>query len=107
VTDPNLDDPYRGLYLTADAVDRILAEPGAPLAPDPVDAELAERIEERAHRGPSRLRALATEFQLSTLDTEMLLIALAPDLDARFERLYGYLNDEVTRRRPTIGLALE
>ena len=25
----------------------------------------------------------------------------------RFERLYGYLNDDVTRRRATIGLALE
>ena len=30
-----------------------------------------------------------------------------PDLDSRFERLYGYLNDDVTRRRASIGLALE
>ena len=34
-------------------------------------------------------------------------MALAPDLDARFERLYGYLHDDVTRRRASIGLALE
>ena len=34
-------------------------------------------------------------------------VALAPDLDRRFERLYGYLNDDVTRRRATIGLSLE
>ena len=32
---------------------------------------------------------------------------MAPDLDSRFERLYGYLNDDVTRRRATIGLSLE
>jgi len=32
---------------------------------------------------------------------------MAPDIDARFERLYGYLNDDLTRRRATIGLALE
>ena len=35
------------------------------------------------------------------------MIALVPDLDSRFERLYGYLNDDVTRRRASIGLALE
>ncbi|GFN07314.1 hypothetical protein Smic_58700 [Streptomyces microflavus] len=41
------------------------------------------------------------------LDVELLLAAMAPDIDARFERLYGYLNDDLTRRRPAIGLALE
>lgn len=30
-----------------------------------------------------------------------------PDLDPRFERFYGYLNDDVTRRRASIGLALQ
>jgi hypothetical protein len=35
------------------------------------------------------------------------LVALAPDLDPRFERLYGYLHDDVSRRRASIGLALE
>ena len=34
-------------------------------------------------------------------------IAAAPDLDARFEKAYGYLHDDVTRRRASIGLALE
>ena len=45
-------------------------------------------------------------FELTPLDVELLLIALIPDLDSRFERLYGYLNDDVTRRRATVGLAL-
>ena len=44
---------------------------------------------------------------LDELDVDLLLVALAPDLDSRFERLYGYLNDDVTRRRATIGLSLE
>ena len=34
-------------------------------------------------------------------------MALAPDLDPRFERLYGYLHDDVSRRRASAGLALE
>ena len=44
---------------------------------------------------------------LSKQDVEFLVICMLPDLDARFERLYGYLNDDVTRRRATVGLALE
>jgi hypothetical protein len=107
-TDPAADDPYRGLYLTDETVDRILSGPPPPLAPDPADAEAAEEIDQRArHRGPSRPHNIAAEFGLSSVDIELLLIALAPDVDGRFERLYGYLNDDVTRRRPTVGLALE
>ncbi|MFE2129597.1 ATP-binding protein [Streptomyces amritsarensis] len=99
--DPDPDDPYRGQYLTPEAVARILDEgaehgPGLPaLAP--------------AWPPPpgSPLGVLATRFALEPLDVDLLLVALAPDLDARFERLYGYLNDDLTRRRPTVGLALE
>ena len=46
-------------------------------------------------------------FVLEPVDTELLLVALMPDLDARFELLYAYLHDDVTRRRASIGLALE
>jgi hypothetical protein len=53
------------------------------------------------------LRALSRAFRLDDVDLDILLIALIPDLDARFERLFGYLNDDVTRRRATIGLALD
>jgi hypothetical protein len=34
-------------------------------------------------------------------------VGIAPDVDPRFERLYGYLNDDVSRRRPTVGLTFE
>ena len=101
--DPAPDDPFRGLYLTDDDVDRLLAAPHCP-APPRDDAEL-QAVEQAA--GPSRLRALQEAFGLTDLDVEILLVALAPDLDPRFERLYGYLNDDVTRRRATVGLALE
>ncbi|MEU8973350.1 ATP-binding protein [Streptomyces monashensis] len=96
--DPDPDDPYRGQYLTPEAVRRILDEPGGLDIPvyDPQPAP-----------PDSVLGTLAARFGLSPLDTDLLLIALAPDLDARFERLYGYLNDDLTRRRPTVGLALE
>jgi hypothetical protein len=104
--DPNPDDPFRGLYLTEDDVDRLLdgRAPGA--ARDETDLAAVERAEDEAG-SPSRLRALQRACDLTDLDIEILLATLLPDLDARFERLYGYLNDDVTRRRATAGLALE
>ena len=107
--DPTPDDPFRGLYLTDDDVDRLLA---ARITGPPRDDDALREVERacdeaEAAGSPSRLRALQRACGLTDLDVEILLAALVPDLDARFERLYGYLNDDVTRRRATIGLALE
>jgi AAA+ superfamily predicted ATPase len=46
-------------------------------------------------------------FGLSDIDVGVLLVALAPELDLRYERLYAYLQDDVTSRRPTVDLALD
>ncbi|MFI5771894.1 ATP-binding protein [Streptomyces sp. NPDC051658] len=105
LTDPDPDDAFRGLYLTDENIARLLDEDEARAFPLPVPPPSApdsgEAWEER-----SRLTSLAAEFGLTALDVEILLIALVPDLDDRFEAFYGYLNDDVTRRRPSIGLAL-
>jgi hypothetical protein len=104
------DDPFRGLYVSEEDVDRLLSGPADPLPALP-DAAV-RRIEKEADRAVAagadlRLRRLAASFDLEPLDVSLLLVALAPDLDARFERLYGYLHDDVARRRASIGLALE
>ncbi|MEU8617933.1 AAA family ATPase [Streptomyces sp. NPDC048623] len=57
--------------------------------------------------GTGRLAALVRAFGLSVLDAHLLLTALAPDVDRGFEALYGYLNDDVGRRRATVALALD
>ncbi|MGH3620772.1 MAG: ATP-binding protein, partial [Sciscionella sp.] len=93
------DDPYRGLYLTPEAVQRIL-DTRSPSSASGVSYGPAPSQD-------TRLGQLVARFGLIPLDVELLVIAMAPDIDARFERLYGYLNDDVTRRRPTVGLALE
>ncbi|MET8450180.1 ATP-binding protein [Streptomyces sp. NPDC005209] len=114
--DPTADDPLRGLYLPQEAVQHLLGtEPaGAPVglvdladpAPaGPAGTESAAPIAPAAHT--DRLIGLASRMGLSELDTAILLVALAPDLDRAFEPLYGYLNDDVSRRRATTGLALD
>ncbi len=106
--DPAPDDPFRGLYLTEEVVDQLLAPAGQAPRPDWAAREAVESEADAALAdGASiRLRSLAIDAQLTELDVELLVIALVPDLDSRFERLYGYLNDDVTRRRATVGLAL-
>ena len=104
--DPDPHDPYRGLYLTAEAVQRVLDAPRQPpLFPPRDDLNLEAFAAEVPPPGP-RLTTLTGNFSLDPLDVELLLVALAPEVDPRFERLYGYLNDDVTRRHATVGLAL-
>lgn len=112
--DPHPDDPLRGLYLSDDHVDRLLRVSDIAVLPLLVDgaAPWVAEIEAAADRAEAagervRLREMARAFHLPPLDLVLLLIALAPDLDSRYERLYGYLNDDVSRRRASIGLCLE
>ncbi|WP_181766738.1 ATP-binding protein [Streptomyces albidus (ex Kaewkla and Franco 2022)] len=104
-TDPHPDDEFRGLYLNDETVLRLLDEGRSIAAPDETESDRLAESESRAD-ATSRLHTLAREFGLSALDVEILLITLLPDLDDRFESFYGYLNDDVTRRRPSAGLAL-
>ena len=53
-----------------------------------------------------RRSILADRYHLSPFDTNVLLICLAAELDLRYERLYAYLQDDVSKKRPTVDLAL-
>jgi SpoVK/Ycf46/Vps4 family AAA+-type ATPase len=101
-------------------LDKAIGEPvwaGVRLPPDAQEAAAA-RLDQLAHtigqrtaesmRAGVRLRLpeLAQAFGLTAFDTDVVLICLAPELDQGYERLYGYLHDDVTRRQPTIGLVL-
>ena len=104
-------DGGHGLFVSDEEVDALLRMPLArPLDPPPPGE--VEAVEEGADRARAagadiRLRRLMASFALRPLDVELLLVALAPDVDRRFERLYGYLHDDLGRRRASVGLALE
>jgi AAA+ superfamily predicted ATPase len=70
--------------------------------------EIARRTDESEAQGTTlRLPALADLFDLDAFDLDVVLACLAPELDRRYERLYAYLHDDVTRGRPTVGLVLD
>src|SRR5690349_716566 len=74
---------------------------------DQLALDIAEHVGESLSRGvPLRLVALAGLFDLTAIDLDMVLLCLAPELDRGYERLYAYLHDDVTRRQPTVDLAL-
>ena len=113
--DPDPTDRFRGLYISDAQIDGLLAGSPGPWLPEPPGSASAERLSAleadgdaaEANGADLRLRRLARSFGLDAFDVELLLIALAPDLDPRFERLFGYLHDDVSRRRASAGLALE
>ena len=95
-------DPYRGLRITPDHVARALAiAPGTPLPFREAPPDAASIPGEA-----TPLALLRDVLGLEDFDLDVLVIALAPELDLRYERLYAYLQDDVTRRRPTVDLAL-
>jgi Winged helix domain, variant/ATPase family associated with various cellular activities (AAA) len=53
-----------------------------------------------------RLKAVQTIFKLSDFEWQAFVLCLAPALDLRYERIYGYLQDDVTRTFASVDLLL-
>jgi SpoVK/Ycf46/Vps4 family AAA+-type ATPase len=113
----------QGLYISEQEIDALLAQPvGLPrwatapaslsqaeirAALEQITADIARRKTGSARHGITlRLDELGRLFQLTAFDTDALLICLAPELDLRYERLYAYLQDDVTKKRPSVDLIL-
>ena len=118
------DDDFRGLYISDEQADTLLnlgigghlwannnghhpAPFDFPAALDRACQEWGARTQASLAAGlPLRLPHLAAAFALTSTEIDALLIALAPEIDPRYERLYAYLQDDVTRKRPSLDLAL-
>jgi hypothetical protein len=121
--DPN--DDYRGLYIAQTEAAALVARPfgtswGQSIALPPDEAAaytaaLAHAAAQiaaaaaacRAAGAAPRLLQLAQDFALDRTALDILLLCIAPAFDTKYERLYGYLQDNVTRRRPAVRLVLD
>ncbi|HMI52371.1 MAG TPA: AAA family ATPase [Candidatus Saccharimonadales bacterium] len=102
---PEATSPFRGLYVSNEDVARLLdTEPGSPHFAGAIPA--ANEQSAQTKHGQSQLEWLLETFQLSHFDADLMLLALAPEVDLRYEKIFAYLQDDVTRKRPTIELAL-
>jgi ATP-dependent 26S proteasome regulatory subunit len=98
-------DPFRGLHIGPEDVDRWLADPVEGTALAKGLTSTAAGAVEAALDDPA-MGWLAETLSLSAFQIAAVLIAFAPELDLRYERLYAYLQDDVAKRRPTVDLAL-
>ena len=86
--DPNPADPYRGLYISD--------ELALSLAKDEPGATFDERLADATRR-----------LGLDGIDAAVLGLCAAPELNPRYGRLFGYLQDDITRKLPTPRLVSE
>jgi hypothetical protein len=109
------------LHVSAEELDAYLAAPF--VAPGGLPASLQEplaglwaqaaehrrEIDDRigATPEPSRLTRLIRAFGLSGLERDILLIALLAQLDGRYQRLFGVLQDDASRAAPAMFLIRE
>lgn len=72
-----------------------------------LEAEIEERrAVSLSARTYLALPQLAQLFRLTRFEEKCLLLCLAPELDRKYEKLYAYLQDDATRKRPTVDLLL-
>jgi hypothetical protein len=114
-------DPFRGLYLADEQVDAILcdwtSEKGRTTNPRTIELEemaaslreaIDARLEESEFAGsPMPMSQLALKFGLSAFECHALVAALAVEVDLRFESLYSWVRNDVTRKSPSVDLVLK
>ena len=119
------DDEFRGLYISDDEAVQLMRRPlgtswGQTVAlPEKEEESIASALaglrkeadslacSMRERGTPSRLEVLASVCGLDRFDRDVFMICLAPALDLRYQRVYGYLQDDVTRKYPTVNLVLD
>jgi SpoVK/Ycf46/Vps4 family AAA+-type ATPase len=118
-----VDNEFQGLFISEAEVDALLDQPlglprwaaaKVPLSPDELQAVLGRiaahiaacKTQSEQHGITLRLDELARLFALSSFEIDALLICFAPEIDLRYERLYAYLQDDVTKKKPGVDLVL-
>ncbi len=119
---PGEADEFRGMLISEAEIDRLMDH--VSLAGVTHDTQaLLDALEDEiaAHRAAAKARIaasraagvflpladLAARFALSEAETDLLLVALAPELATSYETIFAYLQNDATRKRPGVELALE
>ncbi|MEU4217125.1 ATP-binding protein [Actinoplanes sp. NPDC026623] len=105
----------RTVYISREEVAWLLAPAPAPPPDGAVHGELelaSQRIEARLRQSHAagvspRLAALGRRFGLSAAELRAVVVCLAPELRRKYDRLYAYLQDDITRKRPSADLILD
>ncbi|MEC4675488.1 MAG: ATP-binding protein [Nitrospirota bacterium] len=73
-----------------------------------VSSEIAAKISNTGSNAEFfPLVRLSRIFGLTPFELGALIIAIAPEIDRRYERIYGYFNDDITKKAPSVDLVFD
>ncbi len=105
-------DEFRGLYISDEQVDDLVRQVAAN---DNTLSTIEELTRQAALLGQTQTTwinawaqwvHLIAEFDLTPLEADALLLVMAPEINAKYETIYAYLNNDVTRKWATPELIL-
>ena len=107
-------DQLRGLVVTADHVQQLLRTKPEALqgrlnsAPTEFEARIEQRV---ALSSPNEtvlyLPRLTQLFQLNSFEVRCIIICLSLEIDRKYETLFAYFQDDVTKRQVSVDLVLK
>ncbi|OCT11384.1 hypothetical protein A8709_06840 [Paenibacillus pectinilyticus] len=112
-------DSFRGMFVSEDEFIRLIGGLGSEDELEEDEQEIGEMIEELEaaillRREESRkaglflpLAYLSTVFGFSSIEERFVMLGLAVELDRKYERIFGFLLDDLTSKTPNISLALQ
>jgi hypothetical protein len=89
-----------------DAVPAAVVDAVAPFvqAEGEAAAQIRRNVEVTAASVALRLEQLRTRFGLAAAELDVVLLVLLPELDLRYRRIFGYLQDNASRAHPPVDL---
>jgi len=121
----NREDAFRGLYISGEEVQDILEQPfggnwGHKNKLNEQDVEYFLKAEKEAREEVQHISQLAENrdviirpiyladiFGLERFELSTLFLCLAPAVDLRYEKIFGFLQNDVTRKIPGVNLVLD
>lgn len=72
-----------------------------------LNAQIRQRTMASINQGiPLSLPTLSRLFRLNPLEEQCLVMCLAPEIGHQYEKVFAFLQDDVTRKKPSVGLVL-
>ena len=70
------------------------------------EEEIPQQDAEVALRETSQLNQLRAFFGLRRIEEQCLVLCLAPEIDPRYSKVFAFLQDDITKKQPSVDLAL-
>jgi ATP-dependent 26S proteasome regulatory subunit len=119
-------DQFKGVVLSEEEIDGLLAASIDPLgiedviSPDSPSKQALTQAFSHLHSQIEQRRTLSLKektylplwhlsqiFNLTRFEERCLLLCLAPEMNRKYEKLYAYLQDDITRKKPCVDLLLD